>query len=669
MGEEFSFKPYGAKSHHTGVAVPVFALRSSNSSGIGQFSDLKLLADFAKKTGMDLLQLLPINDTTTFMDWRDSYPYRAISVFALHPIFLDVHAFREKFTKPQQTALLKEEAELNALPQIDYERVLALKWKYARLIYQKFAVEYQKTETYRDFYEQRKNWLIPYACFSVLRDKNESANFLSWGDYKHYSFAVYEALAQNKSMAESLDLYIFVQYLLHIQLKAAVDYCHSLGIAIKGDIAIGIAHDSVDAWTNPELFNLDMQAGAPPDIFAAEGQNWGFPTYNWERMAQDGYSWWKARMTAMSEYFDAYRLDHILGFFRIWEMPEGSVRGLLGQFSPALPMTAEEIENSYGIPFRSWGIERFIKPFIRDWVIDELLGRDNRDYVIQRFLTYVGYGNYEFKPEFDTQRKVEAAGLENWLRDGLFTLHENVIFLKDHKDENLYHPRITLPTTISFREFGDKYKRRLEHLYNDYFYGRNYEFWKERAYEKLPVIKNSTNMLACGEDLGMVPDNVPDVMYHLEILRLIIERMPADDSFINGLQYAPYLSVVTTSSHDTSNIRAWWQENRDVTQRYYNEVMGWGGQAPNEATPEIVQEIVKRNLNSDAMIVALPIQDWLGMSGELRAENPQDERINVPSNPFHYWRYRLHMDLEQLNEFDDFVQFLSDFIYQSKRST
>lgn len=667
MTEEFSLKPHGEKAYHTGVAVPIFSLRTEQSSGIGQFSDLKQLADFSHKSGMDVIQLLPINDTTTFMDWRDSYPYRAISVFALHPIYLDIHSFWDIYTKTEQKELVTTEKILNALEQIDYEKALALKWKYAKLIYQHSAEKIQRTSAYQDFYKKGKAWLEAYAAFCVLRDQNQTADFTTWQEYSTYTPNLFQKLQKGK-FAEALDLHIFVQYLLHSQLLEAVTYCHRLGIALKGDIAIGIAHDSVDAWTNPELFNLDKQAGAPPDVFAVNGQNWGFPTYNWEQMAKDGYTWWKERMTNMAEYFDAYRLDHILGFFRIWEMPADSVRGLLGQFSPALALSAEEIENNYGIPLRAWGIERFIEPFIKDWVLDEIFGRDNRDWIIQSFLDYIGHGNYRFKKAFNTQKKVEQANLENWVQDGLYQLHENVIFLKDHKNDQLYHPRITLPTTISFREFGDDYKQRLERLYNDYFYGRNYDFWKERAYEKLPALKNATPMLACGEDLGMVPENVPDVMYHLEILRLIIERMPADDSFVNGLQYAPYLSVVTTSSHDTSPLRAWWQENRSNTQRYYNEVMGWYGEAPQEASPEIIQEIIKRNLNSGAMLAILPLQDWLAMDERLRKPDANAEQINVPANPFHYWRYRLHCTIESLTEDTGWTQFLKNFIGQTKRN-
>ncbi|WP_252899223.1 4-alpha-glucanotransferase [Lactococcus fujiensis] len=544
------------------------------------------MADFAHQAGMDLIQLLPINDTTTFMDWRDSYPYRAISVFALHPIYINLHDFWEDLTDRQQSDLLKEEKELNLLEQIDYERVLDLKWNYIKLLYDKKAKKIQASDAYLKFINKNSLWLEPYACFCVLRNQEKSADFSKWVD-KTYSEKVYAKLKANESTDVELELQFFMQYFLHQQLKAAIDYCHQLGVAVKGDIAIGIAHDSVDAWTNPELFNLNMQAGAPPDVFAVNGQNWGFPTYNWERMAEDNYSWWKRRMQAMSEYFDAYRLDHILGFFRIWEIPQESVRGLLGQFSPALALSAEEIERSYGIPLRQWGVERFTKPFIKDWVIDDIFGRDYRDQIIQKYLKYTGFGNYAFDQAYDNQRKIEAAHIDEWIRLGLYQLHENVIFVQDHKNPELFHPRISVQNTISFQEFGAEYQERIKRLYNDYFYGRNYNFWKDRAYEKLPVIKDSTEMLACGEDLGMVPDNVPDVMYRLQILRLIVERMPNDDHFMNPLEYAPYLSVVTTSSHDTSNLRAWWTEDAETTQRYYNEIMGWQGPAPSVASARL----------------------------------------------------------------------------------
>jgi 4-alpha-glucanotransferase len=668
MNTQFTLRPHGTKPYHTGVAVPIFSLRSERDFGVGQFSDLKILADFMHKSGMDVIQLLPINDTTIFMDWKDSSPYRAVSVFALHPIFLDFSDFLVDFSAAQQKSYLVEQAELSALAQIDYEKTLALKWKYAEILYQKTGESVLASSEFKTFAAARKNWLPAYAAFCALRDEFGTADADGWGKYRNFSEKLLTDLSADKKFADKINLQLFVQFLLHQQLKTAVEYCHTLGIAVKGDISVGVDRKSADAWANPDLFNLDMQAGAPPDVFSETGQNWEFPTYNWGKMAEDGYGWWTDRMKVMAEYFDAYRLDHILGFFRIWEIPATAVRGLLGHFAPALAMSDWEIEENYGIPFRHWGIERFVEPFIKDWVIDEIFGRDNRDEIILQFLDYIGNGNYRLKELVDTERKVERlSDLPDWQVDGLFRLHENVCFVRDHNNPYMYHPRIKMMETSSFREFGAEFKEKLEHLYNDYFYGRNYDFWEEQAYQKLPAIKDATEMLACGEDLGMVPSNVPNVMWNLQILRLIIERMPADDYFISDLVYTPYLSVVTTSSHDTTPLRLWWEEDREFTQRYYNEVMGWNGTAPQFAKPEIVQEIVRRNLNTDAMLAILPIQDWIDMTGDLRVENPADERINNPAHTYHYWRYRMHLDLNELAENHGLTDFYREFIQGTKR--
>ncbi|MDR0199789.1 MAG: 4-alpha-glucanotransferase [Streptococcaceae bacterium] len=668
MAENFRISPYGDKPYHTGTAIPVFSLRSQHSAGVGQFSDLKAFADYLAATGQDVLQLLPINDTTTYMDWRDSYPYRSVSVFALHPIYLDIEPFLPQLSVKDAAHYVKEAKALNDLPEVDYEASLALKWNYATLAFEAMFSSVKSDKAYQDFVKAREFWLKPYAIFCYLRDTLKTADFSQWGNFVKFDSSTYDILKASgtENFENYYNLQLFVQYELHVQLSESVAYAHSLGIAIKGDIGIGIAHDSADAWSNPALYHMDMSAGAPPDVFSESGQNWGFPTYNWEEMAKDDYAWWKARLSTMSQYFDAYRLDHILGFFRIWEIPKTSVRGLLGQFSPAIGLTPEEIENYYGIPLRAWGEDRFTKPFIKDWVIDEIFGRDERDRIIQSYLTYSGSGNYALASKFDTEVKVEKVA-EEADKHGLYQLLENIIFLKDHREPDRYHPRIKLFETSSYREFGDAYRKKLYTLYEVYYYQRNNDFWQQEALKKLPVLTQATDMLPCGEDLGMVPDNVPDTMWQLKILRLILERMPADDSFVNSFEFAPYLSVLTTSSHDTSNLRAFWWEDRAYTQRYYNEIMGWEGAAPNDATPEIIQNIVGRALNSPAMIVSLPLSDWLALTQNERRDDPLAERINVPDEPFHYWRYRMHLTIEDLLENTGFTTFLKDFIAASRR--
>ena len=324
---DYRLEPHTSIPYHTGVAIPVFSLRSAQSFGVGDFSDLKSFADFAAKSGMDLIQILPINDTTTFMDWRDSYPYRAISVFALHPIYFDMAAVRDVLTAAEKVDFDAQQKTLNALDAIDYEAVLAAKWHYIKIGYEKMSKTVFASMAFLDFFAKNRNWLEPYAAFCYLRDLNQTADFSQWGEFAKFSKDKLKKLSTS-----GLNLHYFVQFLLHEQLKSASDYAHTLGVGLKGDIAIGIAHDSADAWSDESLYHMDKQTGAPPDAFSATGQNWGFPTYNWDKMAETNFTWWQQRLTVMREYFDAYRLDHILGFFRIWEIPNHSVRALLGQF-------------------------------------------------------------------------------------------------------------------------------------------------------------------------------------------------------------------------------------------------------------------------------------------------------------------------------------------------
>ena len=568
-----------------GTAIPVFSLRTEDDFGVGEFYDLKKMVDWAAATGQGILQLLPINDTTMFGTWEDSYPYNPNSTFALHPQYINLPAAGVK-VDDEFKAL---QAELNALDQIDYEKVNHTK---IALLKQAFAKTFKKlsaSAAYKAFVEKNASWLIPYAAFCVLRDQNGTPDFSKWKGFAKYSKKKVDAFcAANQS---EIDFWCFVQYHLDKQLSEVCAYAHSKGVVFKGDLPIGISRTSVDAWLYPQLFHMDSQAGAPPDAFSADGQNWGFPTYNWEKMSEDGYAWWKARLAKMSEYFDAFRIDHILGFFRIWEIPLWSKSGLDGYFNPALPFPAHELE-SQGFDVRDGGL-----------------------------------------------------------------------FIGDPRKTGHYHPRIGAKSSQSY-QWLDAYRRAaFDRLYDDFFYRRNNEFWKDKAMQKLPALLDSTGMLACGEDLGMIPATVPQVMSDLRILSLEIQRMPKDPQmeFANPAWY-PYLSVCTTSTHDMNPIRAWWEEDRQVTDSFYHNMLGGQGETPYYCEPWICRQILEQHLWSPAMLTVLPLQDWLSMDGALRRENPNDERINVPANPRHYWRYRMHMTMEQLQVADEFNATLSGMI-------
>ncbi len=632
-----SFRRTQPRFKGAGVAIPVFSLRTEDGFGIGEFQDLKKMADWAAKTGQKMIQTLPINDTTLTHTNRDSYPYNAVSVFALHPIYINIEKMG-RLTPAQKKKYLATKEEFNKKAIADYQCVYDEKMKYFKLLYKADKEALFSSEEYKAFYQKNREWLEPYSAFLSKRDKQPK------------------------------DFYCYLQFHADKQLADAVAYAHSIGVAMKGDIPIGISPDSVDACTDPQLFNLDASAGAPPDDFSISGQNWGFPTYNWDEMAKDGFLWWRKRFQKMQDYFDAYRIDHILGFFRIWQMRKTDVWGLCGHFCPALPYSTQDLWNM-GVCL---DIDRMTKPYIRANFLGEVFGYDT-EYAKQHFLnTNDGY-IYYFKDEFDTQVKIQdyfdalladetklqAAGLTQEqaknLSNGLIYLHCEVLFVRDQRSPEMLHPRISIYQSHSFNELYDDQKQVLMRIYNDYFFHRHTDFWRESAMRKLPTLINATHMLCCGEDLGMVPACVPDVMHRLQILSLEIQRMPKDPNvaFAHPAN-APYLSVCTTGTHDMNPLRAWWEENRAVTQRFYNEQMGWQGEAPQEMTPEIAEFIINQHMYSPAMWVILPLQDWLAIDGQIRIKDQHADRINVPADPHHFWNYRMHITLEELLRKDEY---------------
>ena len=653
-----------------GTLVPVFSLRTRKSAGIGDFGDLKAMIDFVASTGQKVLQLLPINDTTITHTWTDSYPYSCISVFAIHPQYANLHALPELKDAKARAEAEKTCAELNALDKIDYEKVNDFKINYLRQIFNQEGGKMMKTAEYKAFFQDTEQWLVPYAQYSYLRDKNGTADFNQWPDHQVWDEAERKALTDPKTAAyKNVAFFYFVQFVLDRQMQESHEHAKAKGVILKGDIPIGVNRNGCDVWMEPKYFNLNGQAGAPPDDFSANGQNWGFPTYNWFEMLKDGCQWWNRRFQNMARYFDAYRIDHVLGFFRIWEIPVSSVHGLLGQFAPALAMSREEIE-SYGLHFQD---DRFTRPFITDWVLDRVF-HERAGEVKEKYLDRLDDERYQMKPEVDTQRKVEALFAdvtdekELWLRDGLYALISDVLFVRDHTNPGVFHPRISAQLDFIYESLYDNDKAAFNRLYNDYFYRRNNQFWYQEAMKKLPKLVQATRMLVCAEDLGMVPDCVPWVMDELKILSLELQSMPKDPSVKFGhLSRNPYRSVCTISSHDMPTLRMWWDENIQRTQEYYNTMLYRQGPAPHPLPGWLASDIISRHLTSPSMLCILSIQDWLATDEALRLPDANAERINIPANPKHYWRYRMHLNIEDLAADKRFVQNITEMISQSGR--
>ena len=637
-----------------GVAIPVFSLRTAQSQGIGDFVDLKKMGEWAVATGQKIIQILPINDTTQSFSWRDSYPYSAISIFALNPLYLSIR---------EMGAEGEELDRLNSLEMCDYDAVVKLKFDFFRKEFARSGKRTLKTKAFQKFYEANKDWLDKYAVFCYLRDKKGTANFQAWGKESVYS----DKLVAKYTNPEGKEygkvaIYLWLQYHLDRQLKESVEYCRSIGVVLKGDIPIGISRDSVEAWSDARLFNMNCQAGAPPDDFSADGQNWGFPTYNWEVMAQDGYAWWKRRFEKMADYFDLYRIDHILGFFRIWEIPMESVVGLLGYFNPAMPFSYEELAQR-GLPMNR---ERYLEPQIHWDYLEEYFGGEDWT----PYLEPKDNGYFSLKEGYRTQREIleKLGGKNEKALQALYGLTGEVLFIEDPRKPGHFHPRISAQFTKSYQWLSQWEKERYNELYNDFFYRRHNDFWGALAMEKLPALADATHMMCGGEGLGMVPDCVGPVMANLGILSLEVQRMPKNPAHKFGFtNIYPYASVCTTGSHDTSTLRGWWQEDRTITQDFYNEILWKQGPAPLVADGNICRTVVANHLAAPSILTILPLQDWLSMDENVRKEDVESERINIPAIPNHYWRYRMHLSVEELLEKSELNSLIKGMIENSGR--
>ncbi|EKX43937.1 hypothetical protein GUITHDRAFT_163686 [Guillardia theta CCMP2712] len=331
--------------------------------GTGEFEDIKLLVDFCDKVGLNSVQLLPLTDTTAHAHatWEDSEP-------------------------------------------LDYEKVMTAKLRLLRMAYEASGKRVVESEEFADFVLDQGYWLKPYALYCVLRDMYGVSDPSQWGEMGRLSFAQMDALSSpGGNKYNACRYWYWVQYHLHKQFLDASRYAAKKGVALIGDLPIGVSRNGVDIWSRPELFRLDKRMGAPPDAFTELGQNWNFPAYDWEKMMRDGFSWWRARLRSMNMYFHSVRLDHILGFFRFWDLPAHAVTGLGGHYFPSHPITKEELD-SKGL----WDRQRLTQPYVRSHLLERRFGKDWEN-VVRRFFSQGLHGTYSFKPGLDTEKALQDA--------------------------------------------------------------------------------------------------------------------------------------------------------------------------------------------------------------------------------------------------------------------
>uniref|UniRef100_A0A1D1Y9G6 4-alpha-glucanotransferase n=3 Tax=Anthurium amnicola TaxID=1678845 RepID=A0A1D1Y9G6_9ARAE len=657
-----------------GVAIPMFSVRSDNDLGVGEFLDLKLLVDWAVDSGLHLVQLLPINDTSVHGMWWDSYPYSSLSVFALHPLYLRVQALSQNIPEDIKQEIITERERLDGKC-VDYEATMAIKLSIAKKFFSLEKDTILNSSSFLDFFSENEEWLRPYAAFCFLRDFFETSDHSQWGRFANYSKEKLEKIISKDSLHyEIICFHYYIQFHLHLQLSEAAAYARKKKVVLKGDLPIGVDRNSVDTWVYSNLFRMNTSTGAPPDYFDKNGQNWGFPTYNWEEMSKDNYAWWRARLTQMAKYFTAYRIDHILGFFRIWELPEHAVTGLVGKFRPSIPLSQEELERE-GI----WDFNRLSHPYIRQDILQDKFGTF-WPVIAAHFLNEYQKLCYEFKEDCNTEKKIVAklkssTGKFLWLdkedeiQRGLFDLLQNIVLTRDPEDGRKFYPRFNLEDTLSFRDLDEHSKNVIRRLYYDYYFCRQEDLWHKNALKTLPVLLNSSHMLACGEDLGLIPSCVHPVMQELGLIGLRIQRMPSEPDVEFGLpsQYG-YMMVCAPSCHDCSTMRAWWEEDADRRERFYKAVIGSNDMPPSQCVPEVANFILQQHFEAPSMWAIFPLQDLLALKKEYMTRPAAEETINDPTNPKHYWRYRVHVTMESLLGDDELKGQIKDLVKCSARS-
>lgn len=658
-----------------GVAIPMFSVRSNDDLGVGEFLDLKLLVDWAVDSGFHLVQLLPINDTSVHGMWWDSYPYSSLSVFALHPLYLRVQALSENVSEDIKQEISKAKERLDG-KDVDYEATMAAKLSISKKIFDAEKDVILASTSFQNFFAENEDWLKPYAAFCFLRDFFETSDHTQWGRFAHFSKEKLEKIvSKDRLHYDVIRFHYYIQFHLHLQLSEAAAYARKKKVALKGDLPIGVDRNSVDTWVYPNLFRMNTSTGAPPDYFDKNGQNWGFPTYNWEEMSKDNYAWWRARLTQMAKYFTAYRIDHILGFFRIWELPDHALTGLAGKFRPSIPLSQEELEKE-GL----WDFDRLSRPYIRQEILQDNFG-DFWTVIASNFLNEYQKHCYEFKEDCSTEKKIVAKlksssvkslwlEKEDMIRRVLFDLLKNVVLIRDPEDPRKFYPRFNLEDTSSFKDLDDHSKNVLKRLYYDYYFYRQETLWRKNALKTLPVLLNSSDMLACGEDLGLIPSCVHPVMQELGLIGLRIQRMSSEPGLEFGIpsQYS-YMTVCAPSCHDCSTMRAWWEEDEERRCRFYKTVVGSSDIPPARCVPDVAYFILRQHFDAPSMWAIFPLQDLLALKEEYTTRPAAEETINDPTNPKHYWRYRVHVTVETLLEDKELKGTIKDLVNSSGRSS
>ena len=622
----------------SGVAVPLFSLHSKTSIGIGEFLDLIPFARWCELCNFNIIQLLPVNDTGS-----ESSPYSARSAFALNPVFINIQAVVGSSEFEDEIENAKEK--FDALEKIDYYKISTWKRFILRKIFDNRYDQLKKDKTLAAWID-KNTWAKPYCVYCTLKEQNNEA---SWKDWKHYQNPTEKDIEKlwNKYLKDCL-FQAWIQGVAEMQFTTAVAEVSKMNVRIKGDIPILINEDSADAWANRNYFSMEDRAGAPPDMFSYSGQNWGFPTYRWDNLERDGFSWWKERLHQASKFYHAYRIDHVLGFFRIWSIPQTEVTGILGRFNPCIPLTWSVLNNG---GFCRETLEYLRRPNYSVDQLREFLGEET-DRLISLYFENLPneQSRFVFKPEFYSEKSITTLDEPQNVKDVLLKVYWNRVFIPTG-DENTFYPFWYWYDQPVLFTLPENEQQKLRELINQNEKSQEL-LWEQNATKLLSVLAKETDMLVCAEDLGAVPHCVPKVLKSLNILSLRIERWARNwdapySPYYDMAEY-PRLSVCTTSCHDTSTLRGLWQEP-DFDKNLYWSHAHLSGQAPEELTPPTVRNILAHVFSSNSLFCILPVQDYFALSSTLSEVPADKERVNIPGTVGGAnWSYRMPCSVEEL---------------------
>ena len=650
----------------TGIVVPISALYTKDCPSCGDFLALKDLADFCKKAGFSIVQLLPVNDTGT-----QSSPYSGLSAFALHPLFIRINALPEfaaamKGNKAFATAYKAFEKEFGYKKRFDYDAVLGEKTKLLHLLFNYIEKKNSKDEAEANKlnkelakFVRSNQWIIPYAVFKNIKDENMQASWKSWDEsIQKLSYDQIKLKWQNKAKKSSHDFFVWCQLRASEQFKEGAESLRAKKIILKGDIPILMNEDSVDCWTYPEFFRQELRAGSPPDGGNPMGQNWGFPTYDWDRLEADEFTWWKDRIKTSAQYYDAFRIDHILGFFRIWASKENETTAYLGHTIPYADFTRKTL-NELG--FDDDRIKWISEPHIPTGTIESITwNHDEATAVLEKVCDRVKTEElWTFKKEIDGDKEIyamnffEDEGKNNAVKNALAEKWRDRSLIQIKKDR--FIKVYAFENSTAWKTLSGEEQEKLRKLFEEIEVKEN-KLWEKQATTTLSAIVHASDMIPCAEDLGVNLPVMPEVLKKLDILSLKVIRWTRQwdkpgQPYIAFEDY-PELSVATTSVHDSTTLRQWWNQEKDSVWAFLNSIKEEKKPDGNSAfTPEIAEYVHRQLAKCRSALLINPLQDYLFLEHCFFLENENDERINIPGsvNTFN-WTYRIPVTIKEISE-------------------